>query len=87
MAQNTSVEDDSESVTSESTATARTTRPAKLIENMTPEERTRADAMDVRCLSLCIGMLERVMGVCDHLSEYVTNLLTATHRQIGRAHV
>jgi len=32
---------------------------------MTPGERERADAMDVRCLDLCIGMLERVNGVSD----------------------
>jgi condensin complex subunit 3 len=30
---------------------------------MTAIERERADAMDVRCLDLCIGMLERVNGV------------------------
>jgi hypothetical protein len=30
---------------------------------MTPGERERADGMDVRCLDLCIGMLERVNGV------------------------
>ncbi len=38
---------------------------------MTPGERERADAMDVRCLDLCIGMLERVNGVgnlCLYLS-------------------
>jgi len=29
---------------------------------MTPGEQERADAMDVRCLDLCIGMLERVNG-------------------------
>jgi condensin complex subunit 3 len=32
---------------------------------MTSGERERADAMDVRCLDLCIGMLERVNGVCN----------------------
>jgi hypothetical protein len=30
---------------------------------MTAVERERADAMDVRCLDLCIGMLECVNGV------------------------
>jgi len=30
---------------------------------VTAEEQTRRDAMDMRCLSLCIGMLERVNGV------------------------
>ncbi|KAI9449685.1 nuclear condensing complex subunit [Lactarius psammicola] len=34
---------------------------------MTAVERERADAMDVRCLDLCIGMLERVNGVGRHL--------------------
>lgn len=29
----------------------------------TAEEQLRRDAMDMRCLSLCIGMLERVNGV------------------------
>lgn len=37
--------------------------PKSLVE-MTPGERERVDAMDVRCLDLCIGMLERVNGVC-----------------------
>jgi Chromosome condensation complex Condensin, subunit G len=31
--------------------------------NMSPEEQARADDIDMRCLSLCIGMLERVNGV------------------------
>ncbi|KAL5523222.1 YCG1_1 [Sanghuangporus sanghuang] len=35
-------------------------RPRKPPSDMTPEERERADAVDLRCLSLCIGMLERV---------------------------
>jgi condensin complex subunit 3 len=30
---------------------------------LTPEEQARADALDIRCLSLCIGMLERVNSV------------------------
>lgn len=38
-------------------------RPPKSVEEMTPEEKERADAMDLRCLSLCIGMLERVNSV------------------------
>jgi hypothetical protein len=37
---------------------------SKPLVEMTPGERERADAMDVRCLDLCIGMLERVNGVC-----------------------
>jgi condensin complex subunit 3 len=35
----------------------------KPMQEMTPEERAQADAIDLRCLSLCIGMLERVHGV------------------------
>lgn len=34
----------------------------KPIAEMTPEEKARADAVDLRCLALCIGMLERVNG-------------------------
>jgi hypothetical protein len=30
---------------------------------MTTEEKVRADNIDLRCLSLCIGMLERVNSV------------------------
>ncbi|KAH9921582.1 nuclear condensing complex subunit [Amylocystis lapponica] len=35
---------------------------------MTPEERTRVDVIDMRCLSLCIGMLERVNGTFEENS-------------------
>ena len=38
-------------------------RPAKPPTEMTPEEKQRMDAIDLRCLSLCIGMLEHVNGV------------------------
>ncbi|KAH9478497.1 Condensin complex subunit 3 [Psilocybe cubensis] len=34
-------------------------------DDMTPEERTRADLTDVRCLMLCIAMLERVNGTFE----------------------
>ena len=37
--------------------------PPKSPADMTPEERQRADAVDLRCLSVCIAMLERVNGV------------------------
>ena len=44
--------------------TEKTVRPAeKPEEEKSPEEQARADAIDMRCLSLCIGMLERVNGV------------------------
>lgn len=36
---------------------------------MTPEERMGADVTDLRCLTLAIGMLERVHGVCLTLSR------------------
>lgn len=38
-------------------------RPRKLPSEMSEEEKERADAIDLRCLSLCIGMLERVNSV------------------------
>jgi condensin complex subunit 3 len=33
-------------------------------EEMSAEERMQADITDIRCLTLCIGMLEHVHGVC-----------------------
>jgi len=38
----------------------------KSIEDMSPEQRARVDQVDLRCLSMCIGMLERVNSVCPH---------------------
>ena len=38
-------------------------------EELSPEERARADRIDLRCLSLCTGMLERVDSVCDVLKS------------------
>ncbi|CAA7267951.1 unnamed protein product [Cyclocybe aegerita] len=36
-------------------------KPArKVVEDMSPEQRARVDRADLRCLSLCVGMLERV---------------------------
>ncbi|KAF8548053.1 hypothetical protein OG21DRAFT_814500 [Imleria badia] len=35
---------------------------------LTPEEQARADALDIRCLSLCIGMLERVNSTFEENS-------------------
>ncbi|KAH9887359.1 nuclear condensing complex subunit, partial [Cubamyces lactineus] len=46
-------------------------RPVQLpkpIEEMSPEEKARADAVDLRCLALCIGMLERVNGTFEENS-------------------
>ena len=39
------------------------TSAVKAPKELTPEEQARADVLDLRCLSLCIGMLERVNGV------------------------
>ncbi|KAF8965273.1 nuclear condensing complex subunit [Flammula alnicola] len=36
----------------------RPVRPS--VENMSPEQKARLDVVDLRCLSMCIGMLERV---------------------------
>ena len=41
-------------------------RPRKPSAEMTVEERERADQIDLRCLSLCIGMLERVNSVSTY---------------------
>ncbi|KAF9225668.1 hypothetical protein BS17DRAFT_777480 [Gyrodon lividus] len=35
---------------------------------LSPEDQARADAVDLRCLSLCIGMLERVNGTFEENS-------------------
>ncbi|KAI0696847.1 nuclear condensing complex subunit [Cytidiella melzeri] len=61
--------DDSGSNVGETPATVRTVRAApKAATEMTPEEQMRADAMDLRCLALCIGMLERVNGTFEENS-------------------
>jgi len=39
-------------------------KPArKPLEELTPEQRKHVDQVDLRCLQLCIGTLERVNGV------------------------
>ncbi|CAL1698734.1 unnamed protein product [Somion occarium] len=61
--------DDGETTFGETPATVKTARaPPKPPAEMTEEERARADAMDMRCLSLCIGMLERVNGTFEENS-------------------
>ncbi|KAH9991933.1 nuclear condensing complex subunit [Russula vinacea] len=50
------------------TAVLRASRGPKSPAEMTSGERERADAMDVRCLDLCIGMLERVNGTFEENS-------------------
>ncbi|KAF8547377.1 hypothetical protein OG21DRAFT_1479489 [Imleria badia] len=44
---------------------AKAPKPPK---ELTPEEQARADALDIRCLSLCIGMLERVNSTFEENS-------------------
>ena len=46
-----------------STSVVEAPKAPKPPKELSPEEQARADALDVRCLSLCIGMLERVNGV------------------------
>lgn len=62
--------DDSGSNIGETPATVRTVRPAKAPKELTPEQQAEADAIDLRCLSLCIGMLERVNGVSQSRQTY-----------------
>lgn len=54
-------EDSNQSVGSTSGAGAKSQGVA-----VTEREQSKRDAMDMRCLSLCIGMLERVNGVRYH---------------------
>lgn len=43
-------------------------KPSRETKPLSPEEQVRADALDLRCLSLCIGMLERVNGTFEENS-------------------
>ncbi|KAF8553549.1 hypothetical protein OG21DRAFT_1220153, partial [Imleria badia] len=67
-------------------------------EELTPEEQARADALDLRCLSLCIGMLERVNsgvqtfeensaldGILSELIELAIKCKELEHRGKGLA--
>lgn len=49
----------------------RSMRRAKDIQDMLPEERAEADLTDLRCLAVCISMLQRVHSVC-FFSQYFT---------------
>lgn len=68
-------EDNAENRGSQASASAqpkgKINKPAS---EMTPEGRLRADEMDLRCLDLCIGMLERVNGVCMLFSSQLDSL-------------
>ncbi|KAJ6570219.1 nuclear condensing complex subunit [Mycena vulgaris] len=48
--------------------TAALKKPARAREDMSAEEQRQVDMIDMRCLSLCIGMLERVNGTLDENS-------------------
>jgi condensin complex subunit 3 len=79
--QNISTGDDTDSVDIPDTpATVRNIRAPKPAEEMSPEERARVDAMDLRCLSLCIGMLERVNGVRRLPLVFISTLSPITFR-------
>jgi hypothetical protein len=53
----------------------RSSQTKQALEDMSPEERKRSDALDMRCLMLCIAMLERVNSVRS-LSVYKSRRLT-----------
>ncbi|KAF8268083.1 nuclear condensing complex subunit [Lactarius quietus] len=61
-------DDDDTAIDGPTTGAPRAPRDAKTHAEMTAGERERADAMDVRCLDLCIGMLERVNGTFEENS-------------------
>ncbi|KAG6903032.1 hypothetical protein C0995_007465 [Termitomyces sp. Mi166 len=58
---------DAETSSGETPGTVRAPRPNPPREQ-TVEEKARADAIDLKCLLLCIGMLERVNGTLDENS-------------------
>jgi condensin complex subunit 3 len=63
--------DESQSDISQTTSSKdKSMRRTKSREEMTADERMEADITDMRCLTLCIGMLERVHGV-----RFTTQLL------------
>jgi condensin complex subunit 3 len=61
LSQKEFVAEDEDTSFAESSAPKRV-QPARQVSpsQMTQEEKAKSDAMDIRCLSLCIGMLERV---------------------------
>ncbi|KDR81425.1 hypothetical protein GALMADRAFT_239313 [Galerina marginata CBS 339.88] len=42
--------------------------PSKSVDDMSPEQKARIDRIDLRCLSLCIGMLERINSTFEENS-------------------
>ncbi|KAH8989792.1 nuclear condensing complex subunit [Lactarius hatsudake] len=61
-------DDDDTTIDGPTTVAPRAPRGPKSHAETTAVERERADAMDVRCLDLCIGMLERVNGTFEENS-------------------
>ncbi|KAL1941783.1 hypothetical protein VTO73DRAFT_6783 [Trametes versicolor] len=67
----TTVKDDIDDTETEMGSPRRPQRVAHLpkpVAEMSPEEKARTDAVDLRCLALCIGMLERVNGTFEENS-------------------
>ena len=62
-AEETTMDADADETMTELGASPRKGRPQKPVEELTPEQKARRDTVDLRCLSLCIGMLERVNSV------------------------
>lgn len=51
----------------ETPATVKPARQPKSREDLSPEAKAHADEIDLRCLSMCIGMLERVNSVSHYI--------------------
>lgn len=66
-----------------SLSAAKAAKAPKPPKQLGPEEQVRADALDLRCLSLCIGMLERVNGVrlLACLQRYHSRMMRADLRR------
>ncbi|KAH9924026.1 nuclear condensing complex subunit [Fomitopsis serialis] len=54
--------------TTQSSQRSRSLRRAKSLLDMSPEEREKADVIDLRCLGICMSMLSRVQGSFDENS-------------------
>ncbi|KIM46792.1 hypothetical protein M413DRAFT_23143 [Hebeloma cylindrosporum] len=57
--------DDNQSDVSQATIRSERARRPKDRQDLSPEERVQADLTDIRCLMLCIAMLERVNGTFE----------------------
>ncbi|TFY80499.1 hypothetical protein EWM64_g3513 [Hericium alpestre] len=67
-AETISVIDDEEGARAAPAPVIRSRPVPRRLEDMSPEERARAEAIDLRCLDLCIGMLERINGTFEENS-------------------